>query len=118
MRESGRDGDMTDLVRSAWTSPDPKLIRHVEDLSRKSLESYRVDSSLVEEHANLELDIAEGGYGRRQLFELVQNGADAMIGSAIGRIHVLLTERYLYCANEGNPIDARGLDAILERISR
>ena len=56
---------------------------------------------------------AEGGYARRQVYELVQNAADALIGHDGGRIHVLLTEDALYCANEGSPIDAEGVDAIL-----
>lgn len=69
----------------------------------------------VEEHANIERSTAHGGYGRRQLYELVQNGADAILaatGSA-GRIEVRLTEQTLYVANEGEPVDRGGIEAIL-----
>src|SRR6266516_18922 len=104
---------MTDFTRSAWASPDESLVKHLRELSRQSLDSDRANPTLVEEQANMEVDIAEGGYGKRQLFELIQNGADAMVGCPAGQIHVLLTERFLYCANEGAPIDAKGMDAIL-----
>lgn len=99
--------------RVEWSSPDQKLIAHVGELTESCLASYRVNPRLVEEHANLELDITLGGYGKRQLFELIQNGADAMVGTRSGRVHVILTDRHLYCANEGAPIDARGIDALL-----
>jgi len=67
---------------------------------------------LVEEHANIERATAQGGYGRRQIYELVQNAADAMFGSG-GRIEIVLTPSALYCANEGSAIDVEGVDAIL-----
>ena len=51
-------------------------------------------------------------YGRRQLFELIQNGADELIGRQ-GRIEVVLTDHAFYCANEGNPLSARGAGALL-----
>jgi superfamily II DNA or RNA helicase len=103
--------DAKDLL--SWHSPDSRLIGHLQKLCEQSLETYVVNPLLVEEHANLEADIASGGYGRRQIFELVQNGADAMSASTRGRIHVLLTESHLYCANEGAPIDDKGLNALL-----
>lgn len=86
---------------------------HVLDESRRTLEAYRVKPALVAEHAAIERRTKQGGYGRRQIFELVQNGADALTGHNSGRIEVLLTESALYCANEGTPIDAQGADAIL-----
>ncbi|KAB7757803.1 hypothetical protein JL15_02380 [Mycolicibacterium phlei DSM 43071] len=67
----------------------------------------------IEEHAHIEQAIAEGGYGHRQIYELVQNGADAMVYGSGGRIEVILTESRLYCANEGAPIDKPGLGALL-----
>ena len=77
------------------------------------LESYRVDPLLVEEHANIELATSEGGYGRRQLYELIQNAADALINDPGGAVHVVLTGSALYCANQGAPIDLDGVDALL-----
>jgi hypothetical protein len=48
----------------------------VDEISEETLAAYRAAPRFVEEHANLELAAIPGGYGRRQLFELVQNGAD------------------------------------------
>ena len=77
------------------------------------LGAYAVYPTLIREHAAIERATRQGGYGRRQLFELVQNGADALHGQKRGRIHVLLTDRALYCANQGDPIDEEGVEAIL-----
>ena len=64
------------------------------------------------EHVNMERAAVEGGYGRRQLFELIQNGADELLETT-GKIHVVLTEDYLYCANEGRPLSVPGAGALL-----
>jgi hypothetical protein len=61
----------------------------------------------------MESDLAQGGYGRRQLFELIQNGADAMVAGASGEIRLVLTRTHLYCANVGAPIEDKGLNALL-----
>ena len=66
----------------------------------------------VREHANMERAAIEGGYGRRQLFELIQNGADELLEST-RKIHVVLTEDTLYCANEGKPLSVEGVGALL-----
>ena len=52
-------------------------------------------------------------YARRQLFELIQNGADALSGTGGGRIWIGLTSSYLYCADEGQPIDQDGVRALM-----
>ncbi len=87
----------------------------VEEMSDRCLAAYGANPYLVEEHFAIEREIAEGGYGRRQIFELVQNGADALLESGLegGRIAVVLSDEYLYCANEGKPIDTDGVLAIL-----
>lgn len=96
-----------------WASPSSSAIcEYVRGQTNRCLQSYRADFGLVEEHANIERATAQGGYGRRQLYELVQNAADAMFESS-GRIEVVLTRSTLYCANEGEPIDIDGVDAIL-----
>ena len=77
------------------------------------LRAYGVNPPLVLEHANIERATAQGGYGRRQLYELVQNGADALIGSR-GIIRVVLTDDAIYCANDGEPIDEEGATALLQ----
>ncbi|MDN3293719.1 DEAD/DEAH box helicase family protein [Streptomyces ficellus] len=82
--------------------------------SRRILEVYRADPGHVQEHANNERRITQGGYGERQIYELVQNGADETQEVAEGgRIHVLLTDHHLYCANTGNPVSPEGADTIL-----
>lgn len=99
-----------------WTGPDGELARHVDAQSQRCLDAYRVNPLLVRQDANIERATAQGGYGRRQVYELVQNGADALLGQSsapTGRIDVVLTEHSLYCANEGRPIDLEGVDAIL-----
>ncbi|GAA2886406.1 hypothetical protein GCM10010524_18550 [Streptomyces mexicanus] len=72
-----------------------------------------MDPGLIAEHANGERRITQGGYGDRQLFELVQNAADEIAGDPGGRIHVVLTKTHLYCANEGNPVTPEGAETIL-----
>src|SRR5699024_1811129 len=72
----------------------------------------------VEEDAQQELAAAEGGYGRKQIHELVQNGADVMIDST-GRIEVILTAGCLYVANAGEPFSEKGVETLLSsHISR
>ena len=77
------------------------------------LETYRVDPGLVQEHANGERRITQGGYGDRQLFELVQNAADEIADAPGGTVHVVLTGTHLYCANEGTPVTPEGAETIL-----
>jgi superfamily II DNA or RNA helicase len=96
-----------------WAGLDSPLAQHVLALSNANLAAYAANPLLVREHAGIERQTAQGGYGRRQIYELVQNGADELIGTEQGRIQILLTDRYLYCANEGDPLDDDGVDALL-----
>ena len=96
-----------------WAGPGSKIGQHVERMSKQWLEAYRAQPGLVEEQTNFERTMAKGGYGHRQVFELVQNGADAMISSTLGRIEVVLTNQALYCANQGEPVSIDGVKAIL-----
>jgi hypothetical protein len=96
-----------------WAGPGGDIGSKIEDQTHRCLRAYAENPLLIEEHANIERATAQGGYGRRQVYELVQNGADELITEPGGRIHVLLTEDALYCANEGKPINARGVEAIL-----
>jgi superfamily II DNA or RNA helicase len=99
-------------IASSWADLSSEICEYVREQAKRCLDAYRADFGLVEEHANIERATAQGGYGRRQIYELVQNAADAMFESS-GRIEVVLTRSALYCANEGDPIDIDGLDAIL-----
>jgi superfamily II DNA or RNA helicase len=96
-----------------WSTTASVIGRRVRELSEQNLAAYRVNPLLIDEHANIERATAQGGYGRRQIYELVQNGADALIGHGGGRIQVRLTQGYLYCANQGTPITVAGVDALL-----
>ncbi|RSS84158.1 sacsin N-terminal ATP-binding-like domain-containing protein [Streptomyces sp. WAC06614] len=89
------------------------VIRTVVEQSLRVLETYRVDPGLIPEHANGERRITQGGYGDRQLFELVQNAADEIREEPGGRIQVVLTESHLYCANQGTPVTPEGAETIL-----
>ncbi|WP_437115277.1 DEAD/DEAH box helicase [Streptomyces flaveolus] len=89
------------------------VIETVLEQSARVLQTYAVDPGLVAEHANGERRITQGGYGDRQLFELVQNAADEIAEHPGGRIHVVLTEKHLYCANEGDPVTPEGAETIL-----
>ena len=92
---------------------DSAVSLHAEKLTNQCLAAYREDPLLVQEHANIERATAQGGYGRRQLYELVQNAADAQIREDAGHIHVILTEDTLYCANEGDPFTKEGVEAVM-----
>ena len=96
-----------------WSNPDPAVLNRLKERYEMAVAAYQANPLLVEEHANIELATAQGGYGRRQIYELVQNGADALVGHAGGRIHVVLTDTALYCANEGQPVDPEGIDSLL-----
>ena len=97
-----------------WAGTDGELASYIAEESEKTLRSYGEQSKLVNEHANHEEDTARGGYAHRQLFELVQNSADALAGkSGGGRIAIRLSDTYLYCADDGEPIDRDGVTALM-----
>lgn len=51
----------------------------LERLNDKRQRSYEADPGLLKEHAGIEETVLAGGYGYRQVLELVQNGADALL---------------------------------------
>src|ERR1039457_586698 len=85
----------------------------VREQTEENLRVYATSPTRVDEDAGQEMNLAHGGYGKRQLLELVQNGADAMISSPGGRIEVVLTADYLYCANEGDAVSENGIRSLL-----
>ena len=97
-----------------WVGSTGQIGKHVEKESEGTLAAYREQPYLVTEHANLERNTAQGGYAHRQLFELVQNSADALISAPSGKsILVRLTKDFLYCADDGNPIDKDGIKGLM-----
>ena len=97
-----------------WAGPSDRIGMFIEQEAQKSLKAYREQPRLVTEHARSEQDTAQGGYAHRQLFELVQNSADALLESPSGRsILIRLTEEFLYCADDGAPIDEHGVEGLM-----
>ena len=97
-----------------WTGVEGPLGKFIVEQARATLNSYREQPNLVTEHANHERDTAHGGYAHRQLFELVQNSADALREAPNGKsILIRLTERYLYCADDGKSIDEHGVVGLM-----
>jgi superfamily II DNA or RNA helicase len=83
--------------------------------------AYRELPSLLKEHHGIEQTVLAGGYGYRQVMELIQNGADAILEAhehdvpPVGgnRIHVMLRASSLYVANTGTPLSEEGAEALL-----
>ena len=97
-----------------WAGAEGRLCDFITAETAKTVRAYREQPSLVNEHANHEHDTAHGGYAHRQLFELVQNSADALASAPDGKgILVRLTDDYLYCADDGKAIDERGIRALM-----
>ena len=95
-----------------WTSIDGEIATAVETQNERLLETYRADPKRLEEDANTERSIHEGAYSQRQLYELLQNAADAM-RSGEGRCEVLLTDHTLYVANQGAPLTVHGVETLM-----
>ena len=100
-------------ISSKWVGPDGPIGAYIREESRRSLESYRSQPNNLREDANQEEDIARGGYANRQMFELVQNSADALAKSDGEYIWIRLTPTHLYCADSGRSIDRSGARALL-----
>ncbi|MBP1159815.1 DEAD/DEAH box helicase [Rhodococcus sp. PvR099] len=101
-----------------WIGREGVLADHVRSQTEQCLAAYGAKPNLIEQDAGIELSNIEGGYGRKQLHELVQNAADAMVHAG-GRIALVLSNGVLYCANEGRPLTATGIETLMaSHISR
>lgn len=99
-------------VETPWLGTESEVCQAIDKYSRDCLRTYEIDSRRVIADANIERTAIEGGYARRQLFELVQNGADELIDDR-GRIEVILTADNMYCANQGRSVSRQGVGALL-----
>ena len=100
--------------KMAWHGPQDAIGRFVLAEACKSLEAYLAQPRLVTEHADQKYATVQGGYAHRQLYGLVQNGADALARQGTGQsILIRLTERFLYCADDGAPIDEEGVKGLM-----
>ncbi|MGM7420852.1 sacsin N-terminal ATP-binding-like domain-containing protein [Cellulosimicrobium sp. CpK407] len=77
---------------------------------RITITNYTNDPALLEEHVGMEDNFQAGGYGERQVEELLQNALDQLVEP--GRVELRLSDGALYCANEGNPFGAAGIRAV------
>ena len=85
------------------------------------IEAYRQMPGDLKEHYGIEQTVLAGGYGYRQVMELIQNGADAILeASEVGarppennKIQVLLQNSRLYVANTGARLSEDGVEALL-----
>ena len=91
------------------------LTRYAEKLCHDRLQAYQAAPHDAREHANVEESVLAGGYAYRQIAELVQNAADAVVegGAPSGRIVVLVDALGLWAANTGEPVDEAGVLALL-----
>jgi len=92
----------------------------IENWRRKRLENYRNLPRDVQADSDSERKVLNDGYDHRQVLELVQNGADAVLeevesaGSASSaKIQVLFDGARLYVANTGAPLSKDGIEALL-----
>ena len=87
----------------------------VDDECARRLRAYEAQPRDVNEHFETEIEVLSGGYAYRQLFELIQNAADAIQESAdkSGRIYVRLEPNRLFAANTGAALDQDGIVALL-----
>jgi hypothetical protein len=93
----------------------------IEQSREKRLRAYEDNPGDIREHFGIEQGVLAGGNYYRQVLELVQNGADAIVeehdaGTHQGdspRIEVLLEDSGLYVANTGAPFSEEGIDALL-----
>ncbi|WP_446664138.1 sacsin N-terminal ATP-binding-like domain-containing protein [Flexivirga sp. B27] len=97
---------------ATWASVDGELAAAVEDQNERLIETYRADPKRLEEDANTERSVHDGAYSQRQLYELLQNAADAM-RTGEGRCEVLLTDHTLYVANQGAPLSVHGVETLM-----
>lgn len=100
------------MTIDTWLGIESEIGEYVFDESRRALQAYQIKPDLVLEHRNIEQSVAQSGYGRKQLNELIQNAADALRGTG-GKIAVVLTSDALYCANEGEPFTKDGFRTLL-----
>lgn len=99
---------------------DAELLAFIHGLNSRRLAAYATEPADILEHHGIEENVLAGGYGYRQLLELVQNGVDAMIEDEApadgshnpGRVEVILDHSILYVANTGAPLSKGGIGTL------
>ncbi len=105
-------------IATAWPLPDASLVAYVEEDRGNILKVYKIKPDLIREHSGTEQSVLSSGYRYRQIFEVVQNAADAILeatdaGEEDGQILVRVTDSYLYVGNTGAPLNKDGIIALL-----
>lgn len=95
-----------------WADTQSDLAKHVDEQTRQCLAAYRSKPNLIEQDAGIEISNVEGGYGRKQLNELIQNSADALLDVG-GEVAIVLSGGVLYAANEGRPFSESGIETLM-----
>ncbi len=92
-----------------------QMKQFIEGRQNSRLEAYKSEPNDILEHYNIEQNVLAGGNSYRQILELIQNGADAILEKPgkKDRICILLTKDALYAANTGAPISTKGVGALL-----
>lgn len=92
---------------------DPALQEYIEERQATALRTYENDPDLLIEHVRQEDSFRTGGYGTRQISELLQNAVDAIGASgSTGMVEFRLADGALYCANEGAGFTRDGVRAV------
>lgn len=92
---------------------DPAMRAYIEERQATALRTYENDPDLLIEHVRQEDSFRTGGYGTRQINELIQNAVDAVGASgATGAVELRLADGVLYCANEGIGFSRDGVRAV------
>ena len=91
------------------------LAAFVQEECKRRLSAYRAQPRDAAEHFETENEVLSGGYAYRQLYELIQNAADAVIeaGDEFGIIEIRLSTDLLEVANTGASLDEDGIVALL-----
>lgn len=103
------------VAQEAGEEDFPQLADLVADECGRRLRAYGEQPRDANEHYETEIEVLSGGYAYRQLFEVIQNAADAIgeDGERQGRIHVLLSTGMMRAANTGAALDRDGVIALL-----
>lgn len=92
---------------------EPALQEYVEEQQGIALRTYEVNPDLLIEHVRQEDSFRTGGYGTRQISELLQNAVDALgADGGTGMVEFRIADGALYCANEGGVFTRGGVRAI------
>lgn len=96
-----------------WPEGETALAEYVKQRQLTALRTYEINPDLLEEHVGQEDSFRSGGYGLRQVSELLQNAVDALTTSKrSGVVEFRIADGALYCANEGAPFTEKGVRSV------